>query len=105
MLQLPASLRPEMTKRSWTPPSGVLLSVPFEFRKNLKRASRAGPLGVMKEGRVFWAPSRLYTRVSGLGPTNGNAVALGLVPPIAGCEWQLEHWLLLNRGPSPLSTP
>src|ERR1700723_377433 len=105
MAQLPASARPEMTKRSWTPPSGVLLREPFGFRKNLKRASRTGPFGVTKDGRLFCAPFRPKTRVSGFGPTKGKTVALGLDPPTDGCEWQLEHWSLLKRGPSPLFAP
>src|ERR1700674_5757805 len=32
----------------------------------------------------------------------GNTAWRGLVPPTAGCEWQLEQELLLNRGPRPL---
>ena len=35
----------------------------------------------------------------------GYAEVLGLDPPTAGCAWQLEQLLLLNRGPSPLCAP
>ena len=91
MLQPAASVRPVMTKRLCTPPSGV----PFGFR--LKRASRIGPLFVMNHGDVFFAPLSLATAIKGF--------AAGLVPPTAGCKWQDEHWLELKRGPSPLLSP
>src|SRR5665213_661778 len=103
--QLPPSERPRMTNRSCTPPSAWLLSAPLGFNKNLKRASTVGPSGVTNDGSVFRAPLRLNTCVSGLGPTKGNAVVLGLLPPMLGCAWQLEHWFVLKRGPSPLFVP
>src|SRR5712664_3475173 len=49
------SVRPTMVKRSCTPPSAL----PFPFLMN--RASRTGPLDVMKEGTV----SRRYSRSTG----------------------------------------
>ena len=74
MLQPTASARPEITNRSWTPPSGV------PFVRLMKRASRVGPLGVMKGGIELPEPdtmSRLAIPICGL--------AAGLEPPIAGC--------------------
>src|SRR5580704_18841389 len=78
MLQPAASLRPVMTKRSWTSPS----LVPFGFR--LKRASRTGPFCVMNHGTTFLAPLRAATPINGF--------RAGLDPPAAGCEWQDKHW-------------
>src|SRR5215469_8373576 len=84
MLQLPASERPVITKRSWTPPSGV----PFRLRMNL--ASRTGPLGVMKGGILFVAPSAVAMAICRL--------FAGLEPPNAGMAWHplqltgLQHW-------------
>src|SRR6266403_312187 len=45
-------------------------------------------------------PSGLLV-TSPLRPTNGKAVVLGLVPPTAGCEWQLLQLFELNLGPRP----
>src|SRR5215469_4538423 len=83
MLQPGASLRPVITKRVCTLPSGT----PLLF---LKRASRIGPLDVMNHGTVFVAPFKWAT--------SGRGFCAGLVPPIAGCEWQAKHWLELKRG-------
>src|ERR1700730_477777 len=58
----------------------------------------------MKEGRSLSARFSLKTTVSGFGPTCGNTVWLGLVPPTAGCGLELERAILLNRGPRPLLT-
>src|SRR5215831_5288716 len=88
MLHPGASVRPLMTKRSCTPPSGV----PSGLFTN--RASRTGPSAVMKDGRTL----------------NGGFLKLtcgfgdGLLPPTAGCRWQPEHWSRLNRGPKPAAT-
>src|SRR5580693_2258943 len=50
-LQLPASVRPLTVNRSSTPPLGLLVfTVPFGLKKNGNRASRVGPLAVMKYG-------------------------------------------------------
>src|SRR5579863_2990953 len=50
-VQLPASERPLTVKRSSTPPLGLLvLTVPLLLKKNGNRASRVGPLAVMKYG-------------------------------------------------------
>src|SRR5579862_8564224 len=50
-LQLPASGRPVTVNRSSTPPFGALVfTVPLALKKNGKRASRVGPLAVMKYG-------------------------------------------------------
>src|SRR5712691_2271868 len=84
---------------SCTPPSRRALSEPSAFRKNLNLASRTGPSALTKEGMSLSPPN---VWCSGFGPTYGYAARLGLVPPTAGCEWQLEHELLLNRGPRPL---
>src|SRR4029077_16439224 len=55
----------------------------------------------MKYGTRLVAPLKFATATCGLGPTNGNLEALGLVPPVAGCEWQLAQLFELNRGPRP----
>ena len=50
-LQTPASDRPETVNTSSTPPLGALvLAEPLELKKNGNRASRVGPLAVMKNG-------------------------------------------------------
>ena len=90
MLQLGASVRPVITKRACTLPSGT----PLLF---LKRASRIGPFAVINQGIVFVAPFKWAT--------SGRGFCAGLVPPIAGCEWQEKHWFELKRGPSPLFEP
>jgi hypothetical protein len=90
MLQPGASLRPVITKRSCTPPSGVpsgLLT---------KRASRTGPVAVTKGGNVFIAPCAVATWTCGL--------AAGLDPPTDGCAWQPAQLLRLNPGPNPVGT-
>src|SRR5579863_6137549 len=95
-LQLPASVRPLTVNRVSTPPLGLLvLAVPFALKKNGNRASRVGPLAVMKYG------------VESLGATELPAKAnCGLVaapvPPSAGCAWQELQLFELNRGPKPL---
>src|SRR5712671_3684140 len=85
MLQPGASERPLMTKRSWTPPSGV----PSGLRT--KRASRTGPVAVMKDGAVFLAPAAVATATCGL--------VGGLDPPAAGCAWHPPQPSRLKRGP------
>src|SRR6516162_7022516 len=76
--QEPASERPVIVKRSSTPPLGALvLTLPFELKKKGKRASRVGPLAVMKLGMVLLGavPSA----------TNWNwGFAVGPDPPGAG---------------------
>src|SRR5204862_3894218 len=67
------SLRPLMTKRSCTPPSGL----PSAFFTN--RASRTGPVAVMNDGTVFFAPLRVAAAICGL--------VAGEVPPVAGNAW------------------
>src|SRR5215472_6733160 len=58
--QVPASARPLTVNRSSTPPLGLfVLAVPLGLKKNGKRASRVGPLAVMKYG------------VASLGATRG----------------------------------
>src|SRR5579859_3157217 len=95
MLQVPASERPVIVYRSSTPPLGALvLTVPLELKKNGKRASRTGPELVMKEGKVFRAPSAVASATCGL--------SAGLVPPTAGWAWQAAQLRELYRGPRPL---
>src|ERR1700730_18293639 len=88
--QLPASDRPETVKRSSTPPLGALvLGLPFELKKNGKRASRTGPLAVMNDGMVLVAPLTIPLAITwlwGFGPILGKIPEAGLVPPGAGCE-------------------
>ena len=47
------------------------------------------------------APLKLATATCGLDPIFGKCEALGLVPPMAGCEWQLPQLFELYRGPKP----
>src|ERR1700722_16825863 len=98
-LQLPASERPVTVNRSSTPPLGALVfTEPLLLKKNGNRASRVGPLAVIKDGVVS------------LGATpallNWN---WGLIaapdPPIAGCAWHELQLFELNRGPRPLLAP
>src|SRR5579864_3977251 len=52
-VQVPASERPVTVNRSSTPPLGLLvLADPSALKKNGKRASRVGPLAVIKNGVV-----------------------------------------------------
>src|ERR1700678_716722 len=89
-LQLPASERPETVNRSSTPPFGELVfTLPLALKKNGKRASRVGPVAVMNDGSVLKLPLAMplvITWLSGLGPMSGYMLALGLEPPIVGCE-------------------
>src|SRR5215472_1317465 len=87
MLQPGASLRPEITNRSWTPPSGVPSGL------LMKRTSRTGPFLVINGGTVFFAPSSVATATCGL--------VKGLEPPTSGCAWQPEQLFMLKRGPRP----
>src|SRR5580704_14309025 len=74
-LQLPASERPVTVNRSSTPPLGALVSaVPFELKKKGNRASRVGPLAVMKYGVVLSGATEL--------PANANCgLTAELLPP------------------------
>src|ERR1700722_14706461 len=78
-LRLPASLRPLTVNRSSTPPLGLLvLAPPFALKKNGNRASRVGPLAVMKYGVASLGATEL--------PAKANwGLTAGPVPPIAGC--------------------
>jgi hypothetical protein len=68
---------------------------PFESKKNGNRASRVGPLAVMKGGVVSFGATLL--------PANPN---WGLIappdPPTAGWIWHELHEFELKRGPKPL---
>src|SRR5271163_234526 len=86
-----ASVRPVMTKRACTFPSFV----PLGFFLN--RTSRTGPLAVINQGTMFFAPLSVAIAIKGFWA--------GLVPPGAGCAWQERHWTELKRGPSPLFLP
>ena len=79
---------PAIVNRSWTPPSDG------------NRASRTGPLGVMKDGSVFvaWLSRVLKNATCGF-PVGG------LVPPTAGLMWQPEQLLRFMVGPRPSVTP
>src|ERR1700740_3084538 len=78
-VQLPASLRPETVKRSSTPPLGLFgLGLPLESKKNGKRASRVGPVAVIKLGVASWGAVAL--------PAKANCGFMAApVPPTAGC--------------------
>ena len=73
-----------------TPPFGLLrLAVPLALKKNGKRASRTGPVELMKDGMVLVEPLTVplaITWLCGLGPMLGKTLALGLDPPGAGWE-------------------
>src|ERR1700675_1240460 len=90
MLQLPASERPETVNKSSTPPFGELVfTLPLELKKNGKRTSRVGPLGVMNDGMALKVPFTTplaITSASRFGPIFGYTLALGPVPPTVGCE-------------------
>src|SRR5215469_7421964 len=97
-----ASWRPLTVNKSSTPPLGALVSaLPLLARKNGKRASRVGPLAVIKKGVESSGATR------GCGPlVNVNSgLAAGPVPPTAGWPWQDEQLMELKRGPSPLLVP
>src|ERR1700675_1286576 len=54
IVHVDASDRPTTVNRSSTPPLGAFrFRSPDLLKKNGKRASRTGPLGVMKDGIVF----------------------------------------------------
>src|ERR1700730_1927515 len=84
------SPRPAMVKISCTLPSGLPSAC------LMKRASRTGPLEVMKEGTVFQGAIVAARASWGL--------TAGLVPPRAGWMWQPPQESRLNRGPSPSAT-
>src|SRR5712671_2086175 len=108
-LQPAASARPLTVNRVSTPPFGfAVLAVPLALKKNGKRASRTGPLAAMKDGMVLVLPLTTplaITWLCGLAPTLGKTLALGLVPPGAGCEWHPPHPSRLNLGPRPTLFP
>src|SRR5271166_1812599 len=53
-VQVPASERPVTVNSVSTPPLGELVfTLPLALKKNGKRASRVGPLAVMKDGIVL----------------------------------------------------
>ncbi len=56
MVHAVASSRPAIVKRSCTPPSGIELTLPFEFSMNGKRTSRTGPSELRNVGIEFVAP-------------------------------------------------
>src|SRR5579864_1189263 len=108
-LQAPASARPLTVNMVSTPPFGfAVLAVPLALKKNGKRASRTGPAAVTKDGMVFvelLTTPFAITWLCGLAPTLGKTLALGLVPPGAGCEWHPPHPSRLKRGPRPGLSP
>src|SRR6202161_2514557 len=99
LLHVPASERPVTVYRSSTPPFGSLVFTdPLLLKKNGKRASRFGPVAVMKDGIV------LPGATPSVGNWNSGLVA-ALLPPIAGWAWHELQLFELNRGPSPLFVP
>src|SRR5260370_39049655 len=84
MLQPGASDLPVITNRACTLPSGE----PSGLRT--KRASRTGPVAVIKDGTVFVAPAAVATATCGL--------VGGLLPPTAGGEWHPDQLSRLKRG-------
>src|SRR6267154_2838491 len=98
-LQEPASERPVTVNKFSTPPFGALkLGVPLELKKNGKRASRVGPLALIKYGVVSRGATPLLV--------NWNCgLTAGPVPPMAGWVWQELQLFELKRGPRPLAVP
>src|SRR5580765_5638600 len=95
-LQAPASGRPETVKIVSTPPFGELtFTEPFLLKKNGKRASTVGPVGVMKYGVLSLGATPFVVNCA-------CGFDAGPDPPIAGCAWHETQLLELNRGPSPL---
>src|SRR4029077_8124521 len=108
-LQPAASARPLTVNMVSTPTFGLLtLAVPLALKKNGKRASRTGPVAVMKDRMVLVLPLTTplaITWLCGLGPTLGKILALGLLPPGAGWECKTPHPSRLKRGPRPGLSP
>src|ERR1700733_11131032 len=88
-----------MVYRSWTPPAWAESSLGGSTAT--KRASRTGPLLVMKDGIVLVAPSSVASATWGLGIGSWGLVSPGLVPPTAGWAWHMAQLLPLNVGPRP----
>ena len=65
------------------------------LKKNGKRASRVGPVAVIKDGVVSLGAVPLLVKL------NWGLVAAP-VPPTAGCAWQELQLVELKRGPKPL---
>src|SRR5271163_4902173 len=62
LVQVPASERPVTVYRSSTPPLGSLvLTDPLLLKKNGNRASRVGPVAVIKDGVVLPGATPLLT--------------------------------------------
>lgn len=78
-LQVPASPRPLTVNKSSTPPFGLLrFAEPLLLKKNGKRASRVGPVAVIKNGVVSLGATEL--------PANANCGFIAApVPPTVGC--------------------
>src|SRR5581483_9842335 len=85
-----ASVRPLITHKSCTPPSGV----PSAFCLN--RTAKVGPFDWMKGGIWFRAPFLVATAICGF--------TAGLVPPTVGRAWHEAQLSELNRGPRPAAT-
>src|ERR1700691_673329 len=96
LVHVPASERPVTVNRSSTPPLGSLvLTEPLLLKKNGKRASRVGPVAVIKDGVVFRGATPLFTNWA-------CGLLAAPLPPKAGCAWQELQLFELNRGPKPL---
>ena len=89
-LQPGASVRPVIVNRPCTPPSGE----PSALRT--KRASRTGPFALRNDGSLLVAWLSFANATCGF--------TLGLVPPIAGCEWQPPQLSRFIVGPRPPAT-
>src|SRR6516164_9487299 len=98
-----ASVRPVIVNSACTPPSVVCVTLPLETAKG-KRASRTGPSAVTKNGIALDAPFAVPAAICGFGPMLGYSEVEGLVPPVAGCAWQLLQLFELNVGPRPFET-
>src|SRR5580658_914115 len=85
LLQVPASERPVTVNRSSTPPLGsFVLTEPLALKKNGNRASRVGPLAVMKVGMVLPGATPLLVK-------RNWGLTAAPVPPTAGCAWHELH--------------
>src|SRR5260370_2371166 len=80
-----------MVNWAWTPPSGERVD---RFFTN--RASRVGPLAVMKlETAASWPGGAIET----------CGLAAGLAPPTPGAKGQLEQLVAFNLRPTPPHPP
>src|SRR5437667_2313200 len=90
-----------MTKRFATAPALTSSALPLAATALGKRASRTGPVALMKELTACNCPEVGASPTCGFPLGNPGVSLLGLLPPTVGWEW---HWKQLNPlkdGPRP----